>query len=172
MVFNNFLFQVLKINPVLSLGINKLIDCQLPLVDQNRSGKRIVDRLLHKDRISFCGQGADGSADSIYNTGRFHQPFGLNLPVETAGKPMLQNLKIISFSLRVAEDPMLALIDQGVNHTCRSLKIHVGNPERKDLLRLLSLFGKVVFQRIGVAAVNNFIKIILQSYSSNVCLLM
>ena len=65
----------------------------------------------------------------------------------------------ICTGLRIAEDRMLRSLDDGILDIGTGLKVHVRDPQRQDIGRHASSYGKIVFQAVCVSSFDDLVKI-------------
>ena len=125
----------------------------------NHIGKGIVDRLLDQHTVARLCKGANRRCDGKDDAGCDDEIAPLHLPVVACAEPVLQDGEVIVLWLRVAEDAVLGTLLQRLDDGGRRAKVHIGDPEGQNILRIAALGGKVIFDARGIAAVDDFVKI-------------
>ena len=153
-------FKILKINMIfMILAEHQCIADDSSSVVLNHLRKRIVNRRLDQHSVSRLRICLHCHCQSKYHTRCLDQPWLLYLPVMVTLHPVSNNLKIRCLRFTVSEDSMSCTFSQCVLHIRGGLKIHIGHPEWKHILRHPAPLCKIIFQTIGVLTIYNCIKV-------------
>ena len=157
-VADDFLFQILKIDV-----ITAAVKCQRT-VDQPASetvdqiAERVVDRTVQQDAVPFFREGPDRCGKSEDDAGGLYHPAAVDGKSEMGVKPRGKGLKITVVCVSVAENPVFRPGVKRFDDGIRYAKIHIGYPQRQQVVRLSGSAGRRIFDGIAVSAVDDSIK--------------
>ena len=158
-IFDNLIFKVRKVNLVVAVLEDKRAVDELAAVLADDLAERIVDGLLQEDGIAGLREAAHGCGQREDDARRDGQGLRRGRPAVVLCHPVDDGLLVRFLRIGVAEDAVLDAARELRDDGLRRGKVHVGDPERQDALRIAALDGKVVFEARGAAAVDDCIKI-------------
>ncbi|MPN37614.1 hypothetical protein SDC9_185134 [bioreactor metagenome] len=150
LIVDDFLLEIGKIHAVFSVFVNQFADDQFALIGAHALAERVIDGFLNQDGFAGTCQGADQGAEGEDHAGSLDDVGRIDVPAVLRAKPVGEGREVFAVGLGVAEDAVPRLFDQCVDDFPRSLKIHVGDPERKNVRRTSPLDGKIVFEAVGM----------------------
>ena len=158
-VLDDFLFKIVKVDFVASVfEPERVVDECAPVVADDVR-KRIVDGLLDEYGIARFGECADGGCDGKDDARRDHELAACDVPMMMCFEPVLQDGEVVVLYLRIAEDAVRRAAIEGVEDGRGRAKVHVGDPERQNVLGIAALNGEVVFEAVRMAGLDDFIKV-------------
>ena len=151
--------QIVKVDGVAAVLIDHLALHHLAVVVSNDGVEGVVDRTLDQNGVSRPGSRPNGRSQGKDHAGGLDQPLGPGFPAEAAGEPADDRLVIVGFGIGVAEDAVGDAFLQRLQHAGGSLEIHIRHPEGEHIRWTAPLYGKIIFQTVGIFPVNKGIKI-------------
>ena len=167
-VLNDLAFEVLKVDGVPFPVETQFVHDGPAAVVADPQPETVIDRLLDQDRVAHLRETADQRADRKHHARRQNRRMWIDRPVVPCFEPRCERLEIGLVGIGIPEDPVGGKGGKGFPHGGRRLKIHVRHPHGEQVFRLAVLFRKIVFEAFGVAAGNDFVKIVLHPGFSQV----
>ena len=160
-IFRDLFFKCIKVNGISSVIIpDKFIPDKFSAVIAHRFGKGIIYRLRYHNGISGIAEGQDCGRDPEHGSGRKDYRIGIGIESVSSLIPLGDDPFIGRLWIRITEESGGSCFDNRIRHLRRGRKIHIRNPERKLILRMMPFLRKIPLQRICISSVVNFIKII------------
>ncbi len=126
--------EVLPINLIAILGADKLILHEVAMAIIDAGEEAVVCRGLHKDATTIALKALDDGGHSGYYANGVDNPIGLDMPIVATCVPIGYGIIEALGDLGVAVDVVVDATLEGLNNLGGYGKIHVGDPERDDVL--------------------------------------
>ncbi len=143
--FIGHFLKIFKIHPVSTVFFNKRIINHFTLISQRRETKRMIHGRLYYNLLVFSDKHVDHHADAFYNSGYIRQPFAFYLPAMMRRDPIDDTVPIFLGSNRITENGMLQTPAQSLDNEVGCFKIHVGHPQRNQILSSIKSFQHIIF---------------------------
>ena len=125
----------------------------------DRAEERVVDRLGHEYGLTRRSEGANRHGECEDDAWRHDEGVLAGIPAVARAEPLFERPIVVLLRTRIAEDAVLGASANGITHRLRRTKVHVGDPERQNVLGIAALDGEVVFETVRMAALDDFIKV-------------
>ncbi|MNC22698.1 hypothetical protein D3C75_707050 [compost metagenome] len=139
------LFELIIIHDIMAFFKLQRIDRHLAVIHPDHIIKRIIHRRLQNHLIARVAEQLYRKAQRGNDAGGINNPFLLKLPVMASAVPAGNRLFVGITRHAIAVNPLLHAAQNRFLHGRRALKVHIGYPERKNVLVSEQLLGLVPF---------------------------
>ena len=153
--------QILQIHLIILAVPTQRVGNQLSLIPFDNHLERMVNRRLDNNLIACFGEEIDGECDAFHNTGHICQLLPFHLEAVTAVKPVDYRAPVCVGRAGIAINRMRNPLLQRCGYLSADLEVHVGNPQRCQVVFPEKHTQIVDFRTTASMPVNHFIKIIL-----------
>ena len=153
---DDLLFQIRKIDLIAASveGQRAVDQSASEAFDQIAEG--IIDGTVDEDAVAFFRKGTDRRGEGEDHAGSLDYPVRVDGKSEVGVKPRGECLKVAVVGSAVSEDSVFCPGMKRPDDRIRYAKIHIGDPERQELIRSAGagIAGRGVFDGITVSAVD------------------
>ena len=128
------ILEVLQIQTVAIVFQPELIEQQPAFVAIDHLEVRRIDRSLHDHPVARLGETAENRRHARHDAGTRQQRVQVGRPIVPRGKPGPDDFKMGGITQGVSINAVEGGIDQPIDHGFRSAKVHVGGPQRENVL--------------------------------------
>ena len=153
-------FHILKIQGIISSFFVHRTQNGNPPVGQRLIDKRLISRGWNQDLIALLTEQPDRRGYGIHDTGRHHHHCRICSVLIAAVKPVRHDLRIDRTAFRISIGRTFHPFFQSLLNRIGNRKIHIRNPQRRDIRYIQRFLNDIPFRCIGMAAVGHLIKII------------
>lgn len=129
----------------------------------------VIDGWLYEDGVSRLSEAGNKESYARNNAGNEVEPLGMYAPTIAALLPGYDGGGPLWGAHGVTQDLVLETMTQGVEDEGRGGKVHIGHPERKEVVPTPYAGDGVDLQSIGTATVDDLVKVVLHSYKYVIC---
>ena len=155
----NLLLDVIEVHAVCTVLEEKRARDELAPIALDDAEKRIVDGFGYENGIIRRGKCTHRHGEREDDARRHDEGIPARIPAMARAEPLFERPIVVLFRTRIAEDAVLGASANGITHRLRRTKVHVGDPERQNVLGIAALDGEVVFEAVRMAALDDFIKV-------------
>ena len=159
LVLANLLLDVSEVHAVCAVLEEKRARDELAPIALDDAEKRIVDGLGYENGIIRRGKCTHRHGEREDDARRHDEGFLAGIPAVARAEPLFERPIVVLLRTRIAEDAVLGASANGITHRLRRTKVHVGDPERQNVLGIAALDGEIVFEAVRMTALDDLIKV-------------
>ena len=152
--------QLVEVEFIAISSVYQSVVHQLSAMARNGMMERRVNRWLDDDLVARLSKGQHSHVEAAHHARGERHPILVHIPMVMAQDPFSDGLKICLILEMVAIDGVLGATHDSLADEVWGFKIHVGHPHRQHVGVAKHLLAQVVFNAVGINAVDDLVEIV------------